>query len=308
MSPRAPTSSTAGGRRRLAELLDPKFMARLDALDILSRKILQNKLQGERRAKRRGQSVEFADHRPYVIGDDLRFIDWNVYGRLDQLFLKLFLEEQDLSVQILFDVSASIDAGDPPKGLAIRRLAAALAYVAIVNNSRVTISAFADGVAGQLANVRGRAYLPRMVEFLLTQPLGGATAFDKACRQLANARLGSGVVIVISDFLFKEGFEGGLKRLVSDRYDLYAMQVLSPEELEPSLAGDLRLVDVEDDDVAEVTVSAALLKHYKRSLAAWCGSIRDFCTRRGATYVLTKSSDPVEPLMLNYLRRRGLLR
>ncbi|KPK80753.1 MAG: hypothetical protein AMJ81_11405, partial [Phycisphaerae bacterium SM23_33] len=142
--------------KRLTELLDPEFMARLDALDVLSRKMLQGKLQGERRAKRRGQSVEFADHRPYVVGDDLRFVDWNVYGRLDQLFLKLFLEEQDLSVQLVVDVSGSVGWGDPPKDLAIKKLAAALGYVGLVNNNRVTISAFADGVVGQLQNLRGR--------------------------------------------------------------------------------------------------------------------------------------------------------
>ena len=110
---------------------------------------IAGKLQGERRAKRRGQSVEFADHRRYVVGDDLRFVDWNIYGRLDQLFLKLFLEELDLSVQILVDVSGSADTGDPAKGLAMRKLAAALAYVGLVNNSRVTLTAFADGIVGQ---------------------------------------------------------------------------------------------------------------------------------------------------------------
>src|SRR5512146_645682 len=117
---------------KLTNLLDPKFMARLDSLDVLSRKILQGKLQGERRSKRRGQSVEFADHRPYVVGDDLRFVDWNIYGRLEQLFLKLFLEEQDLTVHILADTSASMSVGDPSKDLFAKRLTAALGYVSLV--------------------------------------------------------------------------------------------------------------------------------------------------------------------------------
>ena len=132
--------------RKLTDLLDPKFMARLDALDVLSRKILQGKLQGERRSKRRGQSVEFADHRPYVVGDDLRFVDWNIYGRLDQLFLKLFLEEQDLTVHILADTSASMGVGEPSKDLFAKRLAAALGYISLVNNNRLTVSLFGDGV------------------------------------------------------------------------------------------------------------------------------------------------------------------
>ena len=143
--------------RKLTDLLDPKFMARLDALDVLSRKILQGKLQGERRSKRRGQSVEFADHRPYVVGDDLRFVDWNIYGRLDQLFLKLFLEEQDLTVHILVDASASMAEGEPAKDLFAKKLAAALGYIGLVNNNRVTLSLSPTGCAAQLANMRGAA-------------------------------------------------------------------------------------------------------------------------------------------------------
>lgn len=294
--------------RRLTDLLDSKFMARLDALDIVSRRILQGKLQGERRSKRRGQGAEFSDHRPYVVGDDLRFVDWNIFGRLDQLFLKIFLIEEDLTVHLLLDVSGSAGEGDPPKELAIKRLGAALAYVGLVNNNRVTLSTFADGLTGQLANMRGRHWVARMAEFLLACEADGPSRFEKACRQLTGARIGTGVMVVVSDFFFKEGFEAGLRRLISRNYDLYAIQMLSPQEVSPDLSGDLKLIDVEDDDAAEVTMSAALLDYYKRNLAAYCNELRAFCQRRGATYTLTNSGEPIEPLMLNYLRRRGLLR
>jgi len=301
-------TTTTSSRRKLAELLGPEFMARLDSLDILSRKILQGKLQGERRSKRRGQSVEFADHRPYVAGDDLRFVDWNIYGRLDQLFLKLFLEEQDLTVQVVIDASASMSFGEPTKEQFIRKLAAALGYIGLVNNNRVTLSAFADGLVGRLANLRGRSHLPQMAEFILDRQSEGASHFDRACRQIEADRIGSGVMIVLSDFLFKEGYESGLRRLISRRYELYVIQVLSPQELSPELSGDLKLVDIEDGDAAEVTVSAALLDYYKRNVSAFCNELKAFCTRRGATYVRTTSSEPVGPLVLNYLRRAGLLR
>jgi uncharacterized protein (DUF58 family) len=293
---------------RLTDLLDSKFMARLDGLDVFSRKMLQGKLQGERRSKRRGQGAEFADHRPYVVGDDLRFVDWNIFARLDQLFMKIFLVEQDQSVHILLDTSASAATGEPPKDLAMKRLAAALAYVGLVNNNRVTLTTFADGVAGQLANMRGRNYIHRMAEFLLGSEADGPSRFEKACRQLAGQRIGTGVVIVLSDFFFKEGFADGLRRLISRRYDLYAIQMLSPQELSPELSGDLKLIDVEDDDEAEITISAALLAYYKRNLSALCNELKAFCRRRGATYALTDSSRPVEAMMLNYLRRIGMLR
>ena len=306
MSPQ-PTGSTTP-RRRLTELLDGKFMAKLDALDIFSRKMFQGKLQGERRSKRRGEGVEFADHRPYVVGDDLRFVDWNIYGRLDKLFLKLFLAEQDLSVHVLVDVSGSVHGGEPAKDLFLKRLAAALAYVGVVNSNRVTLSAFADGVVAQLPNMRGRNYLHQIAELLLTTEAAGGSDFDKACRQVASVRVGSGVMLVLSDFLFKGGYESGLRRLVSRRYDLYVIQVFSPQELAPPLSGDLRLVDVEDGDQAEVTISSALVKYYKRNLAAYCGQLKAFCQRRGVAYTLTNSGESVESLILTYLRRRGLLR
>ena len=289
-------------------MLDPEFMNRLDSLDVLSRKILQGKLQGERRSKRRGQSVEFADHRPYVAGDDLRFVDWNIYGRLEQLFLKLFIEEQDLTVHVVVDGSASMSVGEPSKELFIKKLAAALGYVSLVKNNRVSISVFADGVVGQLANMRGRNYLHQMADFLLTAQCDGVSQFETACRQIASGRIGCGVMIVLSDFLFKEGYDSGLRRLIGRQYDLYVIQVLSAQELSPDFAGDLKLIDIEDADVAEITVSAALVKHYKRNVTAYCNELKDFCSRRGAVYALANSGDSVESLVLNYLRRIRLLR
>src|SRR5438067_10755301 len=136
----------AATQPRSDALLDPAFMARLDQLDVMSRKLLAGKMKGERRSKRRGQSVEFADYRNYVIGDDLRFIDWNIYARLDRLFLKLFLEEEDLSLYVLIDVSKSCDYGEPSKALYLKKVAAWLAYIGLVNYNRVSIVAMADGV------------------------------------------------------------------------------------------------------------------------------------------------------------------
>jgi uncharacterized protein (DUF58 family) len=198
--------------------------------------------------------------------------------------------------------------GEPSKELFIKKLAAALGYVSLVNNNRVTLSTFSEGVKTQLANMRGRNYLSQMAELLLTGESEGLSDFDAACRQLTAGRIGSGIMIVLSDFFFKEGFDAGLRRLISRRYDLYVIQVLAPQELSPELAGDLRLIDIEDADNAEITVSGALLKYYKRNLNAYCNELKDFCSRRGANYVLVQSGDSVESLVLNYLRRIRLLR
>ncbi len=166
---------TTTAQQKTSRLLDPSFMARLDQLDIMSRKLLAGKLKGERRSKRRGQSVEFADYRNYVVGDDLRFIDWNIYARLDRLFLKLFLEEEDLSLYILVDVSKSCDYGTPNKALYIKQVAAALGYIGLVNYNRVHIAAMADGIVAETGALRGRQRVGQMIDFVSNlKPAGPA--------------------------------------------------------------------------------------------------------------------------------------
>jgi uncharacterized protein (DUF58 family) len=282
-------------------------MNRLDQLDIISRKIFAGKMKGERRSKRKGESVEFADYRNYVVGDDLRFLDWNIYARLERLFLKLFLEEEDLHVSLLFDVSKSMDWGSPAKGLYVKRIVAALAYIGLVNYDRVSLYAYADGLTGELTGVRGRRLMHQIVQFLQNLPLEGQSNFSLAARQFATRHYQKGVLIVASDFLDKGGFEEGIRDLVSRNMDAYVIQTLSPEEIDPVLAGDLQLIDVEDADVAEVTISRTLLDRYKVNLQAYCQSLRDFCTRRGVYYLFTSTEVPFDQLVLNYLRRKGLI-
>ena len=152
-------------------------MARLDQLDIVSRKILAGKMKGERRSKRRGQSVEFADFRNYVVGDDLRFIDWNIYARLDKLFLKLFLEEEDLALYVLVDMSKSMDWGDPNKALYAKQVAAALAYIGLVNYNRVNVVAMAENIVAETGAMRGRRRVSQMIDFVTKLEPTGASHF-----------------------------------------------------------------------------------------------------------------------------------
>ena len=289
-------------------LLDPEFMHRLEQLEIVSRKIFSSRQKGERRSKRKGESAEFADYRNYVVGDDLRHIDWNIYARLDRLFLKLFLQEEDLNVTILLDVSGSMDQGDPSKSIYSRRIAAALAYIGLCNCDRVNLYAYNDTVVGQATGMRSRRMLGQVLKFLEEAPAGGKSHFSAAARQLAMQNNQKGVVLVLSDFLDKGGFEQGLRYMLGRQFDIYVLQVLSPQETNPDLAGDLKLVDCEDDDVAEITVSKALLDRYKANLQAYCESLRTYCTQRGISYLLTLTDRPFETLVFDYLRRRGLIR
>lgn len=290
------------------ELLDPDFMARLERLEFISRKIFAGKLRGERRTKRRGESVEFADYRPYVVGDDLRFLDWNILARLDKLFLKLFLQEEDLHVGVLLDTSASMDWGKPAKLLYAKRVAAALSYIGLSNFDRVSIYPYANGLRPALAGVRGRRMMFKIVEFLTGLEPGGVSDFTLACKQYVVGHPQRGILLVLSDFFEKGGFEEGLRFLLGRRYDLYVVQTLSPEEVDPPFVGDLRLMDAEDDDVAEVTVSRALINRYKHNLQAYCGELKEYCTRRGINYLFTTTDVPFDQIVLSYFRRRGLLK
>jgi len=289
-------------------LLEPDFLARLEQLELVSRKIFLGRMKGERRSKRKGQSVEFADYRNYVIGDDLRFLDWNLFARLDRLFIRLFMEEEDLHFYILIDNSLSMDFGSPSKLRYAKQVAAALGFIGLVNMDRVVIEAFNDRLTQTMPAARGRRSIWRMMDFLQKLEPAGPSDLKKSLKTFSLKSSGKGIVVLLSDFMDKGGYEDALRYLVARQLDIYVVQVLSHEEIEPEIVGDLQLVDVEDDDVAEITVSAPLLKRYKQNLAAFRASLSEFCVRRGISYLFTSNQVPFERLVLTYLRQRGLVK
>ncbi len=289
-------------------LLDPEFLHKLEQLELVSKKIFVGRMKGERKSKRRGSSVEFADHRNYSVGDDLRHIDWNVYGRLDKLFLKLFLEEEDLHVYSLLDTSLSMDFGDPTKLHYGKQIAAALAFIGLVNHDRIILDSYSGTLTQGIPSVRGRSQMWRVVQYLEQLQPSGSSNLTAAAKAFAIKHTGKGVVVVISDFLDKHGYEDALRYLLARNLDIYVIHVLSREEVEPELVGDLRLVDAEDEDEAEISVSAPLLKRYKENLNFFVGGLKDWCTKRGITYIFTTNQNPFDKLVLNYLRERGLVR
>lgn len=338
---------------RIEELIEPSLASKLDRLDFRTRRLFAGKLQGERRSKKRGHSVEFDDYRDYVAGDDLRHIDWNVYARFDRLFIKLFLEEEDLALHVAVDASASMDAGNPSKLAFAARLAMALAYIGLAGNNRVGLSVF--GAAGaspgdqawsrdregagvsvlaRLPDLRGKHHLARVAGFLLDSMWperppaaeGGAVAsFGEALTTIAKVRSGKGVLVVISDFLVppeqmdadplvSPGYVQGLRSLAAATgYETYVMQVLSPGEIEPEreagegLTGDLRLTDVETGRAAEITLTAPLLKKYKERMEKYCAALHSFCVARRMTHVLVRSDASVEQIVMETLRRSGMV-
>ena len=296
--------------RTIDDLFDSRLMAHLDRLDVVSKKIFAGKIRGERRSRRRGQSVEFADFRNYSHGDDLRFIDWNIYARLDLLFLKMFLEEEDMSLVIAVDASASMDFGTPNKMQYARRLAMALGYIGLVNNNRVSLFAFSDDRIERLTGLRGRRRTREMGQWLLDLDPKGTADFAAACRAIALGGQGRGVLLLISDFLFPESAERGLRSVAGRGFDVYALQLLAPDEVDPArhcVIGDLRLVDSETAAEVEVTASSAVVHQYRARLDAHVASLREYCVRRSIAHQVVETSLQIETLLVDYLRRRGLL-
>ncbi len=316
------------------QLLGPDLLRRLSTLDVLSRKIFAGKLPGERRSKKRGQSVEFDDYRTYVPGDDLRHLDWNVFARMDRFFIKLFREEEDLAVRLVLDCSPSMHAGDPSKLVFAARLAMAIGSIGLVNLNRVSIATYAwpdEPSIVQLAPMRGRRNVERLARFILdalqravrTPPASDAAraphagaGFNEAMRRLAANRAGKGVLVVLSDFLERDTITPGLNALAAagggGAYDTTCLQILAPDEIDPSsaaargLVGDLRLTDVETARPAEVTVSAALLKRYRERFAAHQDMLERDCAARAMTHLLVPTDANLETLLLSTLRKRGL--
>ena len=293
---------------RNSSLLSPELMAQLERLELVTRKIFRGRMKGERRSKRKGQSVEFADFRNYVPGDDLRQLDWNLYARLDKLIIKLFLEEEDLHFYTLIDASLSMDFGTPTKLDYAKQLAASLGFIGLIRADRVRIETLGQGMGQHSPILRGRSNVWRMVEHVDSIQPGEQISLADGVKNFCLRNSGKGVVVLISDLMDKEGYETALKYFVSQQVDCFVVQVLSQEELDPDVKGDLKLVDCEDQDEAEITVSAPLLSRYKQTLNAFVGGAQEFCSRRGMHYLLANNQTPIEELVASHLRRRGLVR
>ncbi|MSR65396.1 MAG: DUF58 domain-containing protein [Verrucomicrobiae bacterium] len=300
-------------------LFDTAFLRKLEQLHLLSRKIFKGRLKGERRSKKRGQSVEFADYRNYVAGDDLRYLDWNLFGRLERLFLKMYEEEEELRVTIFLDTSESMSFGNPAKIEYAKKIAAALGYIALCNFDTVQVLPLSDGTADSGTQALGHSATPprpvhgkrmalRFFQDIVQLPCEGKTTLNESLRRQALKARRAGVSILISDFLSPDGYEDGLKHLLARHNDIYTFHILAPEELKPSFLGDWRVVDSETGATTEVSISRGQLKKYQQTVNAFCQRLKEYCTQRGVNYLFTSTDQPFEDLMLKYIRKAGMAR
>lgn len=298
--------STAKSRK--TPLFDEDFLRKLELLHVVSRKVFTGKYRAERRGKRKGAGIEFADHRDYAPGDDFRAIDWNVYGRMSRLLVRLFEEEEDLSVALLVDASQSMMVGEPLKFDYARRVVAALAYVALANLDRVTIQPFAEALRPALSPRRGRGQIHRVLDFLAAAPPGGETGMEASFRAFAARTKRRGLAVVVSDFFDPRGCERALKLLAHDRFELFAVQVCSPEDARPAVKGDFRLRDAETGEERVAAVTPEVLRAYERAFQNYGRKLEEFCASLQAGFVQTLTSVPFEDLVLRVFREGQFLK
>jgi uncharacterized protein (DUF58 family) len=314
-------------------------LRKLDQLSLVARHVRAGQAAGERRSTKRGSSVEFADYRDYVQGDDLRRVDWNIYARLERPFVKLFEEEEDLAVHILLDGSGSMDwgsesanqrIGETNKWLYARRLAASLGYVALTSGDRLTVTNLQSPISNlHFGPVRGRGHALRLFQWLENLGAEGVTDLNAALRAYALSGGRPGLVVLISDLFsptyskgseaaptrYSKGSEAapagyieGVTALASRGHEVALIHTLSPDEVEPPLGGDLRLLDVETGDPQEVTIDGGTRALYRRRLAAWRDEIRAACRTRTAHYLPVETDTPFDRVVLYDLRRCGVVR
>jgi uncharacterized protein (DUF58 family) len=295
-------------RTQIAEAFSEDFLKEIEKLYIISKKVFAGRLRAQRRAKKLGSGVEFAEHRDYAPGDDFRYIDWNLYGRMDKLFLRLFEEEEDLHVYILLDVSNSMTMGSPPKFLYAMQLGAALAYIALSNLDRVGFVPFADRVLGRLPPTRGIGRIFKIFEFLKQTPIGGPTRLEPCLRTFIHQNQRRGVAVLISDFYDPAGFEEAVNTLRYNKYETYVVQVYDQKEVRPDLMGDLHLVDCETGERREVTISPKLLAEYAKEHELFCAELETFCKERAIPLFRTHTGTPFQDLILDIFRMGGFIK
>ena len=287
---------------------DEEFLRRLDELSIVSRKVATGQTKGERRSLRKGAGVEFRDYRPYAMGDDLRYVDWNIYSRLDRLLLKLFVEEEDLCLHLLVDGSASMAFGHPPKLTYALQVAAALGYISLTNLERVALGLFAGELTRMLRPRRGRGQIVPLLDFLAGVEAQGPTNLNGSLTDYALRSRMPGAAVVLTDLLDPSGYADGLKALLRRRFEVFLLHVVSEDELNPSLRGDLTLLDAEGGMSREVSVNRGALERYRQRLRDYFEEAERFCARHRIDYLRTSTAVPFQDLILRHLRRGGFLR
>lgn len=285
-------------------LTDPEFLRRLETLFLLTRKVLGGSMRADRRSRKKGSGLNFADYAEYHHGDDYRHVDWNIYGRLEALVVKLYELEEDVTVHFLLDCSPSMES----KFLFAKQVVAALAYIALFCHDKVGLHAVADDLTPLLPSAHGRGKVFPMLRTLEEAPLKGKDTDLSACAAAFQRRVRRpGVCVVVSDFFAPGGYAEAMKRLQWAKHDLYFIQTLDPAEMQCDWKGDVELECVETGARRKVTISSAEAARYAEAVRAWNAGLRDECARRGVGFTRAFNDVPFDRVVEVILRKGGLV-
>ena len=292
-------------------LFDESTLRKLRQLTLVASRVRAGAIKGERRSSHRGSSVEFADYRNYTAGDDLRRLDWNIYARLEKPFIKLLEEEEDLAVYVLIDGSRSMDwgDGDEHKFNYALHLAAGIGAVALGSGDLLSVGFLQGGhVAAEFGPSRGQYALPRLFRFLESLKAKDQTGLNASLRDYSIAPRRAGLVVLISDLFAADGYEAGLRQLLSRGHEAALIHVLSPDEVDPPLAGDLQLVDIETNFEQEVSIDGGLRNLYRSRVQAWIQSTQADCRKHGIRYLDLVTNQSWDQALLLEMRRTGFVK
>ena len=289
-------------------LITPELQARLAAVEVALRRALPSSRRGDRRSpNKKGISLEFADYRGYVAGDDVRHLDWASYARLDQLIVKLYHDEEDAELHLLVDDSRSMRFGQPSKSWLARQTAAALAWIALRHAWRVSLTLLGDELT-VLPPSLGEVALPRFLRLLEAAESASKRPLRDGVAQFGRERRPRGAVVLISDLFDPAGVAELIKPISRPSTEVTVVQVLAPSDVDPDVEGDLRLIDSESAESLEVDLSPRVRDQYRERVRHWIAGCAETCRRRGASFVTTTSDTGVETLLLRDMMRQGVLR
>ena len=289
-------------------LFDDDFQRRLDHLALVSKRVFSGAMRAERRTKKVGSGVEFADHRDYAPGDDLRSLDWAAYSRFQKLLVRLYEEEEDLSIYFIIDTSSSMGFGDGEKLRQAKRLAAALAYVGLANLDRVTLVSATDELSGRMPETRGKARIFRIFRFLSALSGEGHTDLEDSLKTFVAQHKRRGLAVLISDLYDAKGFEKGINVLRYAEFEPFVLHVTDTADRVPGLKGDVRVYDCETGDEREVTVTNRVLEKYAKAYDSYVADVKRFCTKKQVSYYEANVEVSFDELILRVFRQGGFLR
>ena len=287
-------------------LFDSDFLKKLEYLSLMSRRVFRGRLLAQRRTRQMGGGIEFADHREYALGDDLRYLDWNVFARLGDQLIKRFEEEEDLHVYFLLDCSKSMEFGEPSKFDFARQITAALAYIALADLDRISVVAVAGGIEQTFPLTRGKRCILSLLRFLENlETTGTTTDLQAAVKAIVHRNRRTGLAVVVSDLYDRAGFQRGVNLLRHRGYELHLIHVFDPEEANPKVLGDVELVDSEDGETRTVTVTEKALRRYQAVWREFQDEIVKYCLAYGLSCTKASTEIPYDELVVRMMRETG---